>query len=96
MCGGVREDTCDSDEDPGFGNDDVFFLEVCLFSQVCLNGAQLFQLDDYEDFACEFSTDGFHRLRRWLLEGPIPGDFSFPDPGSSPTSNDGASDDDIR
>jgi len=98
VCGGVREDTCDSDETPGFGNDDVFFLEVCLFSQVCSNGAELFRLNDYEDFVCDFSTGGFDHLRRLLLEGPNPGDFSFPEDGSSPSdssspANDAGSDD---
>lgn len=76
-CGGLHEDSCESDDEPGFGNDDVFFLEVCLLNQVCLNGAQLFELEDYEEFVCDFSPTGFGELRRILLDGPVAGESAL-------------------
>ena len=29
----------------GYATDDIFFLEVCLFNQICSNGHELFQLN---------------------------------------------------
>ena len=79
VCGGVHPENCDSDDEPGFGNDDVFFLEVCIYNQVCLNGAELFRLDDHEEFVCDFSPGRWHALRDLLLEGPQSGDFDGDD-----------------
>ena len=77
VCGGLHADNCDSDDDPGFGNDDVFFLEVCVYSQVCRNGAELFRLDDYEEFVCDFSNSSWHTMRDLLLEGPENGNLDY-------------------
>lgn len=67
-CSGYTNAPC-NDWD-GFANDDIFYLEVCLFSQVCFNSEQLFELDVGDRFICEFDADGFEALKRWLLEGP--------------------------
>lgn len=58
----------------GYNVNDVFFLELCIFSQLCTNGADVFKLKVGEPFHCEFSKAGFERLRELLLQGPeLPG-----------------------
>ena len=58
---------------PGFANDDIYYLEVCLISQVCANSDQLFRLQADEDFICQFTRSGFDELKSWLLNGPSHG-----------------------
>ena len=54
----------------GYATDDIFFLEVCIFNQICVNGADLFQLRQGEPFECVFSSSRFEELRRILLRPP--------------------------
>eukprot|EP00966_Prymnesium_polylepis_P104302 2415656-Prymnesium_polylepis.1 len=68
QCSGFTNSGCNTWD--GFANDDIFYLEVCLFSQVCANSEQLFQIDVGERFVCDFSADGFEQLQAWLLDGP--------------------------
>ena len=58
----------------GYTNDDIFFLEVCLFNEMCSNTDALFNVRSGEDFVCEFSTAGFAQLQALLLSpsGPMP------------------------
>ena len=46
VCGGWRPSTAPRDEPSsfGYGNDDIFYLEACVLSFVCSNGAQIFRL----------------------------------------------------
>jgi hypothetical protein len=67
-CSGWTDAPCN--DQIGFANDDIFYLEVCLFSQVCKNNAQMFQLEVGENFFCDLDVDGFNNLKRILLEGP--------------------------
>ena len=54
----------------GFANNDVYYLEVCLFSQVCQNREELFALTDSKTpFICQIDTMAFAQLRNWLIEG---------------------------
>lgn len=53
----------------GYSVTDVFYLEVCIFQQICSNGADLFRLDIGESFHCKFSHRGFLQLRDLLLSG---------------------------
>lgn len=53
----------------GYTTDDVFYLEVCMYSQICANGNELFELMRGEDFYCKFSRAGYQELQQTLLEG---------------------------
>ena len=51
QCGGWRP--ADPPEGGyGFANDDIFYLEVCVFAQICANGADIFG-SFLADFVCE-------------------------------------------
>ena len=41
-------------------------LEVCLFSQICRNGDELFRLEVGESFSCDFSNEGLWELEALL------------------------------
>ena len=51
----------------GFATDDVFFLEVCIFNQICRNHEDLFTLNAGDVFHCDFSEESFHDLQKILL-----------------------------
>ena len=53
----------------GYATADIFFLEVCLFNQVCRNHAALFALRQDEAFECDFSPSRFAELQQ-LLTSP--------------------------
>ena len=46
------------------------FMEVCVFSQICSNSAELFQVGRGEPFVCDLSRSRFRELQSWLLETP--------------------------
>ena len=54
----------------GYATDDIFFLEVCIFSQICKNGAELFLLQPGEPFKCKFKGALLHELKEILLTPP--------------------------
>jgi len=70
-CHGWTDTSCDLDT--GFANDDIYYLEVCLFSQVCSNRDELFAINALDDFRCVFDDAGFNRLMGLLREGPADG-----------------------
>ncbi len=51
----------------GYTVRDVFFLELCVFRQICSNGADVFRLRAGEPFHCRFSHKGFTELQNLLL-----------------------------
>ena len=51
----------------GYATDDIFYLEVCLFNQICANGAELFELRQDEDWQCQFSETRLRELQDILL-----------------------------
>jgi hypothetical protein len=53
----------------GFANDDIYYLEVCLFSQVCANRDELFALAKGQDFVCRVDEPAFRELQVWLIDG---------------------------
>ena len=53
----------------GYATDDIFYLETCVFSQICSNGAELFRLRAGQPWACAFDEERFDELRRLLVEG---------------------------
>ena len=68
-CHGFTDATC-AMPNTGFANDDIYYLEICLFSQVCANREQLFKLEQGDEFVCHFDPHAFDELKGWLLRGP--------------------------
>ena len=67
----------------GFANDDIYYLEVCLFSQVCSNREKLFELTPMDSFVCGLDSEGFRELQELLLAGAA---SSLPPPTSCATA----------
>jgi hypothetical protein len=57
----------------GFATDDIFYLEVCLFHELCKNGKELFQLQSGERYRCDFNESAVQELRRILQTPAEPG-----------------------
>mgnify|MGYP006154879403 CR=1 FL=1 len=57
----------------GFATDDIFFLEVCLFSFVCKNKEELFEIEEKQFYVCDYDEDAFDELQTLLLESPTAG-----------------------
>ena len=55
----------------GFATDDIYFLEVCLFSFVCTNNEELFTLSPRDFYVCEFDEAAFDELQELLIEPPV-------------------------
>ena len=68
VCSGFTQGWCDPWH--GFANDDIYPLEVCLYSQVCSNNDDLFRVEAGERFVCDIDVPGFRRLQRMLVDGP--------------------------
>jgi len=64
-CSGYTNAACSKES--GFANDDIFYLELCLFAMVCSNHARLFELEVAEEWECDWSEDGFATLQALLL-----------------------------
>ena len=62
----------------GYATEDIFYLEVCMFHQICRNGDKLFQIGVGWTFVCDFDQDGFDELESLLLSERPP---DPPDPG---------------
>ena len=54
----------------GYSSDDIYYLEICLFSQLCDNGEQLFHLEVGDDFNCKFSAARLNELKEVLFVPP--------------------------
>mmetsp|Transcript_9556 Transcript_9556/g.24481 ORF Transcript_9556/g.24481 Transcript_9556/m.24481 type:complete len:188 (+) Transcript_9556:1-564(+) len=67
-CHGFRPKGCQN----GYGSDDIYPLEICLFSQLCENGEELFELEVGDPFKCKFSAARLTELKDVLLEPPLP------------------------
>jgi len=63
-------DTGGCDRRTQFANDDIYPLEVCLFSQVCKNDDELFSVEAGKPFVCEIDVPGFRDLQATLMAGP--------------------------
>lgn len=42
-------------------------MEACIYSMICSNRDQLWQLNGGDNFRCFMDFDGFEQLRRYLL-----------------------------
>ena len=54
----------------GFTNDDIYYLEVCLYNHMCTNGRELFRMGADDDFVCRFSPTRFAALQV-ILTAPV-------------------------
>ena len=66
-CSGFRQEefgSCDG----GYATDDIFFLEVCIYNQICTNGDELFDLKVGQKWRCELDERRFKELEGWLTE----------------------------
>ena len=68
-CGGYSPQGCGRH---AYSNDDIYFLEVCMYSKICENNEDLFRVPAEENFHCQVSTEGFRELQRFLTEGGPP------------------------
>mmetsp|Transcript_41155 Transcript_41155/g.102385 ORF Transcript_41155/g.102385 Transcript_41155/m.102385 type:complete len:104 (-) Transcript_41155:186-497(-) len=69
QCRGWRPNQSPTCMYDGYATDDIFFLEACLFNQVCSNGADLFELHTGDNFNCSFSESRFRELQKMLVGG---------------------------
>lgn len=55
--------------DQGYASYDIFFLEVCMYSTICANGAELFSEDMQIGtiFRCQLDEARYNQLRDWIL-----------------------------
>ncbi|KAL1499574.1 hypothetical protein AB1Y20_011775 [Prymnesium parvum] len=53
-----------------YSTDDIYFLEVCMFSFICRNGADVFKLNVDDFYVCDFDGEKFDELARLLKEPP--------------------------
>ena len=65
-CGGWAPNGCPP---AGYSNDDIYFLEVCLYSLACANHDELFTVRAEQPFQCHVDQAGFRRLQALLTEG---------------------------
>lgn len=69
-CGGYSPEGCGRH---AYSNDDIFFLEVCMYSKICQNNDELFRVGAERPFRCQVSDSGFRELESILTEnGPPP------------------------
>ena len=62
-CGGYSPAGCWAG---AYANDDIYFLETCLYSMVCANNDELFRVKEREPFHCRVSEAGLRRLQAYL------------------------------
>jgi len=52
----------------GYASGDIFYLEVCLYDQICKNGrGDLWALNAGDEFRCDLDWDSFSELRDWII-----------------------------
>ena len=68
QCRGWRdkEGSCEG----GYATDDIYFLESCLFNQLCDNRDELWRLDAGEPWECRLNGTRFDELREMLVAAP--------------------------
>ena len=64
-CGPVGQSWVDA-----YSTDDIYFLEVCMFSFMCDNGADLFSLQPDDFYVCKFNGTKFDDFANLLMQPP--------------------------
>jgi len=65
-CKGWSPINCERDN--GYATDSIFFLEICLYSEVCSNRRELFDLEVGQPWECVFDEQAFWQLSQILQE----------------------------
>ena len=55
-CEGYAPEGCGDD---GYASSDIFFMEACVYSMMCSNREQLWNLEADEDFVCDMEWEGY-------------------------------------
>ena len=68
QCRGWRdaEGSCEG----AYATDSIFFLEVCVFNQICANSDELWTLAAGQPFTCNLNRSRFDALQQMLIEEP--------------------------
>ncbi|KAL1498677.1 hypothetical protein AB1Y20_013989 [Prymnesium parvum] len=69
-CSGWRPPDARTGCSDGYATDDIFYLEVCIFNQICSNGEEIFGLEVGQPFHCDLSSQRFYELKRIVMEPP--------------------------
>ena len=62
-CGGYSPQGCGRH---AYSNDDIYFLEICMFSKICANNWELFNINPGDWFHCQISEEGFREMQGFL------------------------------
>lgn len=68
-CGGYSPQGCGRQS---YSNDDIYFLEVCVYSMICHNSDELFAMKVGHRFHCRINEEGFRRMQRYLTSTAPP------------------------
>eukprot|EP00967_Tisochrysis_lutea_P063479 scaffold81933_cov28-Tisochrysis_lutea.AAC.4 len=69
ICSSFNPNSCGLDR---YSTEDVFFLEVCLFNEICTNAHDLFAQPEGGYFRCELDVNGLERVREALVNANGP------------------------
>ena len=72
QCGGWVPDQRPEGGVYGYATDDIFYLEACMYSYLCTNSHELFEVEAGEIFHCDFDEGRFRSLQRILTTPPTP------------------------
>ena len=64
-CGGYHPRGCGY---WAYANDDIFFLEACIYAKICANAEELFRLRPAQRFTCQVTEAGFRELQELLTK----------------------------
>ena len=56
--------------DVGYATDDIFYLETCIYNQICDNHDELFRLRVGKPFHCQLNQTKYIEMQHWLLAKP--------------------------
>ena len=56
--------------DDGYASQDIFYMEVCLYDQICANRDDLWRLRAGQPWHCDLDRGAFLQLKGWLARSP--------------------------
>ena len=63
-CGGYSPAGCGNQ---GYASSDIYYMEACVYSMMCKNRDEFWQLEAEQDFKCDMDWEGYSELRDYLL-----------------------------
>jgi len=70
-CRGFREEgvgPCNNDQ--GYATVDIYFLEICIYNQICKNSKSLFKVKEGQRWQCQLDEGRFNELQAMLIAEP--------------------------